>query len=229
MRPHTLAALIALFAAASTGCAMSPAAYDSLASEVAERNQARYDAALEAFRAGGYELAPDAVRFASLDETARQRCIDARYPAGTGQAPVEASASDDIRFSVVAATQAGNTPSRRLELSAPADDVCAFFSRRTNELEGVDAAGDDVGIVYIDRQGLARSAAGDLVYVDVVVQVISSRTVLVEDECNEMPDPGPDPLDRADVRVLFAPAPTERVEMTLEREELDYECTEVVE
>ena len=230
MRPHVLAALsIIITTAASAGCAMSPAAYGSLAAEVGERNQERYDAALEAFRAEGYEMAPEAARFASLDEAARQRCIDARYADATGQAVAEAPASDEIRFTVVAATMAGGAPSPALEFSAPADDVCAFFSIRTGELEGVDAAGENARVVSIGGETLARSSAGDLVYVDVRVHVVSSRTVLVEDTCNEMPDPGPDPLDRAEVRVLFARAPTERVQMTLEREELDYECTEVVE
>jgi len=230
MRIPLLVAVATVLAVTQTGCAMSPRAYDELAAEVAERNQVRYDAALEAFWVRGFEGAVDAVRFAAIDEADRQRCFDVIYGHHLhGGAAAEASASDDIRFTVAAATPAGGTPSPRLGLSAPADAACAFFASRATELEGVDAAGETVGIVSIGGQHLVRSAAGDLVYFDVIVHVTSKRTVLVDDECNEMPDPGPEPIDRPNVRVVFAPAPTERVSMEVEREELDYECTHVVE
>jgi len=47
-------------------------------------------------------------------------------------------------------------------------------------------------------------------------------------ECNEMPSPAPDPLDQPHLPVVLGPAPTARVSMDVEREELDVECTDVV-
>jgi hypothetical protein len=214
MRVSALALLLTFF---STGCAMSVNALYKLEAEVGGRNQARYEAAIESLRARGYEIAPDVLRYATIDEQARQRCIH-------GGAP-----EDLVELRVTASTLPGATPAPALELSAPADEACAFFSGRHRELAARRADGSTQLLLNLGSVSFVRDAHGALAFLDVNIRVISTRTVTVDMECNEMPRPAPDPLDQPHLPVVLDPAPTPRVSMDVEREELDVECTDVVE
>lgn len=204
------------------GCAMSPSAYDELASEVSKRNAARHEAAMERFETDGYEWAVDVALMALLDEDGTEQCRSARDTSG-------APAPGTARVRVVAPNPAGGPSVPRTEIDVPLDEACEFFVGRGDRLFGVDADGAPTELLRSPLP-VARDPAGELVWVEVVRDVLSERTVLVEQTCNEMPSPGPEPFGRppAPVSVIPPPAPTRRVRVAVEHEALDYECTDIV-
>jgi hypothetical protein len=69
---------------------MSPSAYDSLAREVSARNAERHEAALARLAADGYVVEEDAVRVATLHDTAPCRAgaeASEATPSETGEPP----------------------------------------------------------------------------------------------------------------------------------------------
>ena len=146
---------------------------------------------------------------------------------GSSAANTDAAASARVRIEAIA--RAGDPPPPTLVLEADIADACAFFGGQSDVLYGEDPTGQAVGLVAIaDGVSFARTPAGQIAYVTARIRVISRRLERIEMTCNEMPQPPPSPLDRAQIRVVIAPAPTEQVSMDVEQEELDYECTDIV-
>ncbi len=190
-------------------------AYEELAEQVQQRNQERRRAAVQALRERGFEETTDTTGTVSLDGSGRERCVAALH----ARAEI-----DDGETLSVTVTPAG---ADRFELVVPASAACAFFGHRARTLLGT-RDGDTVELLRSSRP-LARDRDGAIYYLDIEVEVVSTRTVVVERTCNRMPMVEPHPLERdLAERVLLAPEPTEHVTMHLEREELEVECTEYV-
>lgn len=226
---------LAAFAVLLSGCAgaMSESAFDRLSAEVGERNERRHLQAVENLGRRGYTLVgPDEdARFATLEEPARIRCRDAVR--GVDRSDAGAPPRDaPVRIEIGEATRGGEPPKPPVYVVARADEACAFFRRR-EEGSALDVTKDDgqAGrLVHAAPRLMARGGNGELVVVEVHSKLVKGRTVLVKRTCNHMPSVLPDPLDTAfGVAVRWATAPVRStIEMTVEREALDIECTDNV-
>lgn len=224
-----IAASLIACAYSLAGCATSQQSFGGVAVGVSERNEQRYRAAEAGLRARGYSFVDDEQLYATLDEEARQRCLDAVYQAAS-RAPVDetpTSTGEPMLVRVAPASRADRLPPVATELRVDGD-ACPFFRRQTNQLDGRKPDGSTARIVRIeDDLRLARDRSGQLVVVAVSTRVLSRRSVLVERSCDHMPRLAPDPLERyLDTKVVFGSAPPPRVEMTVEAEVLDVKCTE---
>lgn len=226
---------LAAFAVLLSGCAgaMSEVAFDRLAAEVGQRNERRHRQAVEDLGRRGYTLVgPDEdARFATLEEPARLRCLDAVR--GVDRSDAGALPHDaPLRIEIGEATRGGEPPKPPVYVVARADEACAFFRRR-EEGSALDVTKDDgqAGrLVHASPRLMARGGNGELVVVETRSTIVKRRTVLVKRTCNRMPGLAPDPLDTAfGVPVRWATAPAHStVVMTVEREALDIECTDNV-
>lgn len=200
---------------------MSVSEYDALAAEVGARNRAREEAAVEALRRQGFELANDVGRLVLLEHDEAQRCTDAQY--GPSSPDVD-SEPMEVKLGAPSGTSGPSTV-----FLAALEQACEFFSNRTDSLDGVIDGGDAVHFVRVPGP-FARNREGELFLLEMHVEVISRRTVLVERTCNEMPSPPMSPFESPQGWVVPAPAPapTQRVRMSYGREELDIECTDIV-
>ncbi|MEZ4227381.1 MAG: hypothetical protein R3B13_40965 [Polyangiaceae bacterium] len=218
--------LVAAVVASSValGCgAMSRQAWEDLEGEVAQRNRARSEAALAQLEAKGYAWIEDGVQTAMLSEPGRERCLSAARSISTEPAPAKESVSVDI----TPARSGATSPAPRT-LSVKEEDACAFFRGRVHRLLGRDAAGAEVSLVRISG-GLARDPHGKRVEV-ILAPRRQHREVTVDMFCNRMPSPVPDPLayHSPPARVVEAPAPLPRVNVDVEEEVIDVECTDTV-
>jgi len=213
-----------VIACSVAGCAMSQQSFARLAAGVSERNEQRYRAAEAELRTRGYVFVDDEQLYATLDEQARRRCLDAAY---RGQ-PEPTTASEPMLVRVATASRADRPPPVPIELSAAAEDACQFFRARIDQLDGRRPDGNVARIIRIgDGVRLARGRHGDIAVVAVSPRVVSRRSVLVKRSCDHMPRPEPDPLERSiHTRVVLASTPPPRVEMVVEEEMLDVKCTE---
>jgi hypothetical protein len=186
-------------------------------------NEQRWKRAEEALRANGYRFVEEQL-YADLPDDARDRCIAAVY---------ERDLSASIRMllkSVPAPTREGTKPTPPVELKVAESDACKFFSRRVDELEATKPDGTTARLLAVpDGVRLALGPKGNLVFVVLVLRFVSRRVEIVETACNHMPRMGDAPIevDRWRQRVvLLTSQPPTRIEMHVEHETLDNDCTE---
>lgn len=201
---------------------MSERAYARISTATTARNQQRYRAAEAALQAKGYVFVDDEVLYATLTETTRDRCVRA-----------DASrALEDAKTTihVIGQCRAGHPAPVAIELRVSELEACRFLQQSIHQLDGVRTDGSAVRtrIIAIDRDlRLARDRNGALVIVEVSRRAVSRREVLVKRSCDHMPSPGEPSLERQlHARVVLALAPPPRIEMVVEEEVLDVECTE---
>jgi len=210
------------------GCAMSQQAFQRLAAGVSKRNEQRYRTAEAGLRARGYVFADDEVLYAALTGAPRERCLlDAGHGTAVEKPPTDAAES--ILLHVSGGIRADRPAPEPIEIRVDAVDACQFFRARTNQLDGQSTGGGATRIVRIaDGLRLARDQHGNIAVVAASSRVVSRRRVLVERSCDHMPSPdSDDPLVRQlPVRVVVASAPPPRIDMIVEEEVLDVECTE---
>jgi hypothetical protein len=206
--------------------AMSESAYERLATEVSQRNEQRYENAFSELRRQGYVFVDDElIRFASLDEGARQRCRDA---ANGNSAPVP---SDKLKIDVTQPSRPNAPAPSVVEVFAPASQACEFFRDGSNALGVTDADGSTRRLLRSPGpRALVRSPSGEVLHVVVNPRVIEKRTVTVKRTCNEMPSTEPEPFERPrTIPVMWRPLPKLRtIEVRYDREDLDMECTDHV-
>jgi hypothetical protein len=220
MGSELCAARIALLALAVSGCAISQEAFGRIARTVADGNAVRYQAAEAGLRERGYVFHDDDVLFASLDEDTRRRCLD-------HDPSLEAETASRATVVVAPASRSDRPPPVPTALHVTAHDACRLFRRELTELDVVRDDGTQARILRIDRGlRLARDSSGRDVLVAVSSRVVSQRSVLVDRSCDHMPSPPLDPLvEELQPRVLFGDALPPRIEMIVEEEALDVQCT----
>lgn len=210
-------------------CAMSESAYARLAASVRAENEQRDRAvAHELRRRGWLQVDDDTVRWAILPEEARERCMHranrADAKAARGQDPAEVAT-----LRLIEPSRGGESPAP-VEVSAPMPEVCTFFDRSAGELLVTKSDGAEGTLVRVEApRALARNAKGEIVEIDLQVRV-HRRRVLVKRSCNRMPMVAPSPIERRDpLMVVWGRRPPLRtITLSVEREELDIECTDNV-
>lgn len=204
-----------------SGCVTSQAAFDRLQGEVSERNARREREAWSALLARGYTRGPEEVLRVSLpDGAALARCGD------LGRLP--ADAFEPVMMRVGREAGPGQSGEALMQLRVDGREACLFLGRQAQGLDGV---GPDEAPVRLFRVGedapLVRDGDGGLVVVDVSYREVARRHVLVEERCDHMPSPPPYPFGPdVSIRAVAAAEAPPHVELVIEREVLDVECTE---